>query len=214
DVASRGGPLRTSNLQPLSSRIALLAPRIAVRVIPVALPEAQALLIEQQEATHPLHALPSIKMRHDQTQRPAMLGRERRAVVLESEENVGPLEVGEGDICRVAFFGQQQRELRPGLGFDELQNVRKEHAPPMIVEAAPARHAVKIGNHLGLRQGAKFFPREPQGLFDFAGNLKIPRRWIEDRDAAVVQNGPLQRERLTRWQAAFPPRSVPRLLAG
>src|SRR6267143_7102084 len=55
----------TSNLNPLTSRIPLLFPRIAVRVIAVSFPETKLVVIQQQEPAHPLHALPRIQMRHD-----------------------------------------------------------------------------------------------------------------------------------------------------
>src|SRR5262249_34107343 len=47
---------------------------------------------------------------------------------------------------------------------------------------------------------------------DFTGNLEIPFRLVEMRDAAVVQNRPFQRKRLSRWQAALAPRLVLQLL--
>ena len=73
----------------------------------------------------------------------------------------------------------------------------------MIVEAAPARYAVEVRHGFGLWQRAKVVPCEAFGHFDFAGNLEVPLGWIEMRDAAVMEDRPLEGERLSRRQTAF-----------
>ncbi len=43
-------------------------------------------------------------MRDDQADRAAVLGGERDTVVIECEQDIRVLEVGERDVCGVAFF--------------------------------------------------------------------------------------------------------------
>src|SRR5258708_28424064 len=73
-----------------TSRVPLLFPRIAVGMVAVALPESQSVFVQQHETAHPLHAFPCVEMRHDQTQRPALLGRKWLAVVLERQQHIPP----------------------------------------------------------------------------------------------------------------------------
>jgi hypothetical protein len=50
---------------PLPARVALLFPRIAVGVIAVAFPEAEAIVVEKLEAANPFNAFPSVEMGND-----------------------------------------------------------------------------------------------------------------------------------------------------
>src|SRR5579863_7102666 len=83
---------RTGNSSPANSvsRVALLFPRIAVGVISVAFPEAQAIFAQQYEAAHPLHAFPGIKMRNNEPAWTAVFGGERHAVVIEGKQHGWP----------------------------------------------------------------------------------------------------------------------------
>src|SRR5438445_4381519 len=69
----------------LASGIALLFPRIAVGVVAVAFPEAEALFTKQHKAAHPLHAFPCVKMRDDQAQRASVFPSKRHAIVFQGE---------------------------------------------------------------------------------------------------------------------------------
>lgn len=50
---------RTSAV-PSAARVTLLFPRIAVRVVAIAFPEAQAIMIQEHEPAYPFDALPRI----------------------------------------------------------------------------------------------------------------------------------------------------------
>src|SRR5204862_3649656 len=65
--------------------VALLEPRVAVVVVAVALPEARLVVLQQTQPAHPFRALPEIQVRHEQPRRPAVLSRERRAVVADRD---------------------------------------------------------------------------------------------------------------------------------
>src|SRR5712692_7122555 len=60
--------------------VSFLGPRIAAHVVAVLLPEARAIAVHELQAADPLGALPEVQVRHEQTQRPAVLGRDRFAV--------------------------------------------------------------------------------------------------------------------------------------
>src|SRR2546423_13321093 len=68
-----GARLKPGTGRAALKRIALLLPKIRIVVVPVALPEARLVVVEQLEPAKPLRALPEITARHDQAQRPAVL---------------------------------------------------------------------------------------------------------------------------------------------
>src|SRR5690242_15899779 len=90
----------------LSSRIPLLFPGIPVRVITIPFPKPQSVVVQQRKSSHPLYAFPRIQMRHHQSQRPAMLRSQRRAVMLKRKKHIGTQQICQRHICRVAFFRQ------------------------------------------------------------------------------------------------------------
>jgi hypothetical protein len=67
-------------------RIALLVPWIAAHVVAIALPEAGAILRQELQAAHPLDALPEVQVRHDETQRIAVLRLKGPAIMAVGEE--------------------------------------------------------------------------------------------------------------------------------
>src|ERR1700722_10275869 len=89
-----------------SARVALLFPGVAVGVITVTFPEAEAVVVEKHEAAHPFDAFPSIEMWNDQAQWAAVLTSERFAIVLEGEQDVGLQQIFERHVGGVALFGK------------------------------------------------------------------------------------------------------------
>src|SRR6185312_17061920 len=61
--------------------VSLLAPWVSVVVVAEGLPEAGFVLLEQRQSTQPLGALPEVEVRHEQPGGPAVLRRQRLAVV-------------------------------------------------------------------------------------------------------------------------------------
>lgn len=123
--------------------------------------------------------------------------------MFESEEDVGLQKVTERDVGGVAFFGEHKYEFRAGFQRYVEEYFGKKHALPTVIEATPARDAMKVTRGFGLREGAKLLPSEAQGHRDQAIDFEVPRRGIESRNAAGVQHGPLKSEGLTRRQTAF-----------
>jgi methylenetetrahydrofolate dehydrogenase (NADP+)/methenyltetrahydrofolate cyclohydrolase len=86
---------------------------------------------------------------------------------------------------------------------DQLQYLREQHALPRVVQATPARDAVKVGGDYGLREREQFSPREFQRSGDLAGNSEVPLGLVEAGNAAVVEDGPFQSEGLAGRETAF-----------
>src|SRR5262245_45789551 len=61
--------------------VPLFAPRIAVAVVTIHLPESRLVVVHEAQAPDPLGGLPEIEMRHQEARGPAVLGCERLAVV-------------------------------------------------------------------------------------------------------------------------------------
>src|SRR5271169_944386 len=135
----------------LTAGVALLFPRIAVGVIAVAFPEAEAVVVEQHETSDPLDAFPCVELRDDEAQRAAVLASKRLAVMLEGEENIWLQQIFERHVGRVTLLGKNGSKMRAGLWLDQLHHIREQHTFPVIVEAAPARNAMEVGHGFGLR---------------------------------------------------------------
>src|SRR6266516_6416595 len=82
--AADGGGLRARGLE----GVPLFFPVVRFVVVPVALPEAGLVAVQELEASEPLRALPEVARRDDQAQRPAVLGLERFAVGFIREKSV------------------------------------------------------------------------------------------------------------------------------
>ena len=172
-------------------------------MIAVALPETEAVVVEQREAADPLDAFPGVEMRNDQAQRCAMFGRERLAIVIEGEENIGLEKVGQRDVGGIALFREDQRELCFWLWLREFEDVGEKDALPSIVQTAPAGDIVEVGGDFGLRESAELVPAEALGLIVQTGDLETPASRIELGNAAIVKYRPFQREGLAGGKAAF-----------
>src|SRR5437868_12116549 len=77
----------------LLERVPLLVPRISPHVVAVALPEAGAVAVGEFEAAEPLGAFPEVEVGDDETERAAVVGGQRLAVVVGSQEDVVAVEV-------------------------------------------------------------------------------------------------------------------------
>src|SRR4051812_36185547 len=72
----------TARVAQLVAPIPLFLPRVTAVVVPVGLPEAGLVVVEELDTSHPLRALPEVKVRNEQAGRPAVHGVERLAVEL------------------------------------------------------------------------------------------------------------------------------------
>ena len=178
----------------LSAGVTLLFPGIAIGVIAVPFPEAEAIVIEEHETADPLHTFPGVKVRDNKTERATVIGRKGFAIVFESEEHVRTLKVFQWDVGGVTCFGENESEFGAGFQRDAFENFGEEDTLPAIVKAAPAGDTVEIAGDFRLREGTKVVPGKAQRCFHQAGDLEIPFGGIEMRDAASMQHWPFEGE--------------------
>src|ERR1051325_3606134 len=126
----------------------------------------------------------------DQSQRPAVLGRERFAVVLVCEQNVILIELRERQVGGEILRGADDRETRRGLRHRPSQHFPECDAFPEIVVTAPAGDAMDVGDDLHARQLLELLPAPTLGLFHESIDAQFPRAEIGARDRAVVQHRP------------------------
>src|SRR4029079_7306671 len=106
----------------------------------------------------PLGALPEVATRNDEPERPAVLGRERGAVVRVGEKDVIVFELRARQVRREPLLGANDREPCFGPRRRTAQHLPKRHALPQIVVAAPARDAMDVATDLHARASSAFDP--------------------------------------------------------
>jgi hypothetical protein len=186
----------------LSRVKALFFEWVAVHVVAVLLPETGLVVVQEFEAADPLHAFPGIEVGEDQSNRVAVIGRQRFAVVFQGEQSRGTHQIRERDVGSVALLGLDHDVRGAGPDTDALHQFGERHAFPAHVEAAPAGDAMHVRCNFSHGQMRKFVPGETQRLFDQSGYTKIPGFGIEARDGADVKDGPLQGEGLVGREAS------------
>src|SRR5207248_2580040 len=101
--------------------VALLAPLVATVVVAEGFPESWLVLRLQPDATNPLGALPEIPCRDHQARRPAVLGCERRSVVLVRHESLPVQHVCKRKVGGVSAIGPGDHEGGALVELDPLQ---------------------------------------------------------------------------------------------
>src|SRR5689334_3250759 len=84
--------------------VALVAPRIALVVVPVALPEAGLVTGGELEAVQPLRRLPEVQRVQQHPHRPTVLRLQSLTVVLPGDQHVIAEQRREGHVRRVAVL--------------------------------------------------------------------------------------------------------------
>src|SRR5579875_3602000 len=109
-AVSRRTATTVAALQRFGSAVALLPPRIAVVVVPEALPEALAVQLHHRERVDPLGALPEVEVRHEQAGGAAVLRRQRGAAVLERDPRLAAAEVRHRQVGGVPAVAARHHE--------------------------------------------------------------------------------------------------------
>src|SRR4051794_36646702 len=120
----------------LITGVALLFPRVAVRVVAVLLPEPELVVVEQRQPGHPLRRLPEVQRWYEQTYRPAVLWRQRLSFVFPSDPGLAVLQLLERQVGGVA--GGRRRENVCG-GRQRLRPVEQ------LVDADPGEVGAQLG---------------------------------------------------------------------
>src|SRR5690242_8030344 len=96
------------------------------------------------------------------------------AIVPQSKEVLGPVEVRHCQIGRKAMLGVDQDVgcLQGGPG--ECKHVTDRNAVPRVVQLCPTRHAMYVVRPCSTRQAKKFLPGKPHRMLDKPGYLEGP----------------------------------------
>src|SRR5579862_1786131 len=103
----------------------------------------------------------------------------------------------------IAPISMLHDKARAWFYLDELHKVFKQHARPIVIEAAPAGNAMEIGMKGCLRKGHEFVPRPDEFLLDFPPHTKAPILSFDLRCAAVSEDRKLYRCNLIRRSFCF-----------
>ena len=98
------------------------------------------------------------------------------SVSLPGDQRFVVLERFERHVRGETLFGMRDDEVRTRFRPDELGELAPVHAPEARVETAPARDAVDVDRHLGLRQRLKLLVGEGHRGLHLAEDLEVPRR--------------------------------------
>ena len=128
--------------------MALLAPRVAVVVVAVALPEAGLVAVAQLQRAHPLGALPEVQVGDDDAHRATVDRLDRLAARTRRRRSPGrrwrrPARRWWCSRTRRARSGASLR-----LDAGAVEQVAQAHAGPGGVELAPLRDAVDVERHV------------------------------------------------------------------
>src|SRR5262245_28908625 len=125
--------------------VPLFPPRVTVAVVPVHFPEPRLVVVHEAQAPYPFGGLPEIEVRHKKARWPAMLGRERLAVVLPDDQRLSLQQVLHRQVARIPAIAERHRKSRRGfLESGRRQETIDGNAAPVRVELRPARHTVNV----------------------------------------------------------------------
>src|SRR6188768_987032 len=124
--------------------VALLVPGVAAHVVAVALPEAGPVFGHELEAAQPLGTFPEVEVRHEQSERPAVIGGDILAVATKRQEHIVPVEVFQRHVRREVVLSMGDDVLRLWARPNLRHDVPERHALPIAVEHAPASDAMDI----------------------------------------------------------------------
>src|SRR5215208_2392942 len=167
---------------------AFFLPGVCVVVVPVALPEAELIVIEELEAADPLRALPEVALRNEKAERVAVFWLEWLAAVCVSQHHVVVVEHIQRQVRRVALLamGDDVRRGRADLG--EAEDLLDRDALPVGVELRPPRDAMDVGVDGLARQRLELLPGQRERRVDLPPDAEIPRREVDHRYRAVVKD--------------------------
>ena len=89
-------------------------------------------------------------------------------------------------------------------GNRKLGDRLESHPAPVILVAAPRRHAVKVADVLGLRQREELIPGERERIVDEAADVELPLCRRHVRLLPEIEDGPVLHLVLTDWQLRHP----------
>ena len=172
-----------------------------MHVVPVLLPEAGRIHVEEFERPHPLGALPEVELGNDQAAGAAVVGFQVPAVVLQRQQRVVIHQLLEGEVGGVIRVGVDHDRDRLRLDAHVLQQLSDVNPLPAIVQQGPVRDAVDIRGDLHPRELQEFLPGPGGLLLHQAETAEGPLPKINARGRPVGQHRPLLGQALARWNS-------------
>ena len=158
-VATRQTRRSAGSVTPIS----LLTPRITVVVVAGALPEALLILAQQLDFPHPLRALPQVQVRYEQPGWPAVLGRQRLAVVANTPPR--PDRPGDPPAAGSCCSRRTNAPVTKSAAVSPIRHQRVQaDALPRRAELRPLRDAVQVDGHRVGWQAPQLGPRPARPL--------------------------------------------------
>src|SRR2546422_6526344 len=173
-----------------SEGVAVLGQRIRGVAVPADLPVSELFLVRERDGAHPLRTLVRIALRHEEPYGAPVFDRERLAVPLVREQDVGIVEDIERMGRRVAIAAPEGREAGGRADLRALRHFADRDPDPLVVERGPARDAMERGNHSCGRKSQKLVVREADRLVDRAVHAEVPLLRVEPGDDAQVEPRP------------------------
>src|SRR3954453_6050147 len=179
--------------------VPLLAPGVTQVVVAVLLPEPRLVARHERQLADPLRALPEVEVRHQQSDRSAVLDRQRLAVELPHHPRLASGDVLEWQGGGVPGLRRRHDEVRLGGGTGCLEQRVGADAPELRVELRPGGHAVDVAAVLRRRQRVRLVPGprgrglDPAVDGDAPGLGRDPRGGLGGEDRPVVADVVLAR---------------------
>src|SRR5262249_56464759 len=100
-------------------------------------------------------------------------------IVWRGKNDSTSIHVGQRNVGGEAVLGVDQHVLRSRLGLGQLQHFNEANALPLVVEAAPAGHAVEVAMCFNLGKAVEGVPAQGNGRVNQAPHAKIPGGRVE-----------------------------------
>src|SRR6266705_318565 len=174
-----------------SEGVTVLGHRIRGVAVPADLPVPELFLVRERDGAHPLCTLVRVALRHEEAHGSPVFDRQRLAVPLVREQDVGIVEDIERMGRRIAVPAPEGREAGGRADLRALRHFADRDPDPLVVERGPARDAMEWRNHFCGRKSQELVVREADRLVDGAVHAEVPFLRVEARDDAEVEPRPL-----------------------
>src|SRR5438445_1566914 len=173
-----------------SEGVPVLGQRIRRVAVPADLPVSEFFLVRERDGPHPLRALVCVAFRHEEPDGSSVFDRERLAVPLVREQDVGIVEDVERMRRRVAIAASKGRKASGRSDLRALRHFADRDPDPLVVERGPARDAMERRNHLCGRESQELVVGEADRFVDRAVHAEVPLLRVEPGDDAQVEPRP------------------------
>ena len=162
----------------------LLEPRIATVVVAAFFPESSLEVAAELDRLETLRALPRVERRNHESQRVAVLRRQRGTRHPIRKETVRLFQRIERNARRVPVAAAGENPVRFGPRTDKLQQFDCRDSLPGNGSHAPRGDAVHVAHEAKPGQRAEIRPGEFARLVDFAGESQAEARNVDGRDGS------------------------------